>query len=146
MPPDLAAGEIPSPNPVAGDSALRYTVRRGDTLAGLSARLLGGPDRWPTLLEQHNAISRLEAGLRTITDPDLILVGESLAAPPATDALGRAGWHYYVQRGDSLWGIATRMYGDGVLWPRIAEANLDTVPEPSSLTPGLRLFVPASIH
>ena len=63
--------------------------------------------------------------------------------PVTADEAGLPGWPYHVQPGDSLWGIATRMYGQGRLWPRIADANTDTVPDPSRLQPGLLLFVPA---
>lgn len=42
------------------------------------------------------------------------------AAPAATTSGGRT---YKVQRGDTLWSIAKRTYGDGSQYKRIVEAN-----------------------
>ena len=42
------------------------------------------------------------------------------AAPAATTSGGRT---YRVQRGDTLWSIAKRTYGDGSQYRRIVEAN-----------------------
>ncbi|MCW0200878.1 MAG: CHAT domain-containing protein [Rhodanobacter thiooxydans] len=142
-PPDLAVHS--KVEPAAGsdrDEAL-YTVRRGDTLEGIAKRLLGDAREWTFILERHNAASALAPGLRRINDPDFLLAGEYLAVPVTEDDAGLPGWPYHVQRGDTLWGIATRMYGQGRLWPRIADANADLVPDPSRLQPGLLLFVPA---
>jgi 5'-nucleotidase len=48
------------------------------------------------------------------------------AAPaPATPAAKSPPVLYTVRRGDSLWSIAQRVYGQAALWPRIAEANQD---------------------
>jgi nucleoid-associated protein YgaU len=146
-----SAGEPPDPaveskiEPAAGafQGEALYTVRRGDTLEGIAKRLLGDAREWPFIRERHNAASRYVSGLRMIGDPDLLLAGEYLAVPVTEDDAGLPGWPYHVQRGDSLWGIATRMYGQGRLWPRIADANADLVPDPSRLQPGLLLFIPA---
>lgn len=142
-PPDLAVDSKVEPAAGAFEGETLYTVRRGDTLEGIAKRLLGDAREWTFILERHNAASRMMSGLRLIKDPDFLLAGEYLAVPVTEDDAGLPGWPYHVQRGDSLWGIATRMYGEGRLWPRIADANADLVPDPSRLQPGLRLFVPA---
>jgi nucleoid-associated protein YgaU len=142
-PPDPAVDAKTEAAAGAGRDEALYTVRRGDTLEGIATRLLGDSREWPVIVDRHNAASALWPGLRRIADPDFILAGEYLAVPVSTDDLGRAGWRYHVQPGDSLWGIAAHMYGRGRLWPLIAEANPESVPEPSRLRPGLRLFVPA---
>jgi hypothetical protein len=117
-----------------------YVVRSGDTLSGIAARLWGNAQAWPQLLERHNTFSQADARLRTITDPDYILVGE----PIASTSDSRGGWHYHVQRGDTLWGISARMYSDGSLWPRIADANTDIVTDPDLILPGMALHVPVA--
>ena len=38
---------------------------------------------------------------------------------------------YVVQVGDTLWGIAEKVYGDGSLYPEIFEANKDKIKNPS---------------
>ena len=117
-----------------------YVVRPGDTLSGIAARLWGNAQAWPRLLERHNTFSQTDPRLRTITDPDYIFVGEPIASPPDS----RGGWYYHVQRGDTLWGISARMYSDGSLWPRIADANTDIVTDPDLILPGMALHVPVS--
>jgi nucleoid-associated protein YgaU len=47
-------------------------------------------------------------------------VEEPVAAPAAGAASGKK---YVVQRGDTLWGIATRTYGDGKQYKKIVAAN-----------------------
>lgn len=117
-----------------------YVVRAGDTLSGIAARLWGNAQAWPELLERHNAVSQADPRLRTITDPDCIFVGEPIASP--SDSQG--GWYYHVQRGDTLWGISARMYNDGRLWPRIADANADIVRDAGLILPGMALHVPVT--
>jgi nucleoid-associated protein YgaU len=120
-----------------------YVVRRGDTLSGIAARLLGDTQRWPELVAaQRTRIGLSGARLRAITDPDRLYAGERLAVPPAIDELGRATWHYHVQRGDTLWSIAARMYGDGRLWRRIADGNEGSVTNADRIRPGQVLVVP----
>jgi nucleoid-associated protein YgaU len=51
------------------------------------------------------------------------------------------GW-YRVRRGDSLWRIADRWYGDGKSYPVIAGFNATRVPVPDRVRPRQRLRVP----
>jgi nucleoid-associated protein YgaU len=49
---------------------------------------------------------------------------------------------YDVQRGDTLWDIAKRLYGDGSMWKRIYELNQREIgPNPNLIRPGLKLRV-----
>lgn len=50
---------------------------------------------------------------------------------------------YTVQRGDTLWAIAARHYGDPLLWPVIHHANRSIVPNSHRIRPGQQLVVPA---
>lgn len=47
---------------------------------------------------------------------------------------------YIVQRGDTLWDIAVKMYGDGLRWQDIAKPN--NIQDPASLKVGVRLKIP----
>jgi len=47
-----------------------------------------------------------------------------------------------VARGESLWSLAARYLGDPLLWPRIYEANRETLPDPDVLEPGQVLVIP----
>lgn len=49
---------------------------------------------------------------------------------------------YTVVRGDSLWAIAKKFYGDGSLYTKIVEANRDKIKNPSLIYPGQKLVIP----
>lgn len=48
---------------------------------------------------------------------------------------------YIVKKGDTLWAIATRFYGSGPAWTRIASAN--AIKDPRRLGVGQRLVIPS---
>ena len=56
-----------------------YTVRRGDSLAGISARLLGAEKRWPELYAANEG-ARLD-DRHVLRDPRLIWPGLVLRVP-----------------------------------------------------------------
>lgn len=60
----------------------------------------------------------------------------SIPAGPATPI---AGGSYTVQRGDTLWSIATRHYGSGKRWRDIVGANPGLVPEQMAVGQAIRL-------
>ncbi len=110
-------------------SGVYHTVRRGDTLSGLA--------RWYGTSVQ--AIMQAN-GLRTTT----IFVGQVLFIP--TGGGGGGGHHscsqfYYVQRGDTLSGIA-RWFG--VSTSALAQAN--GISNPSRIYAGQRLCIPSGGH
>jgi nucleoid-associated protein YgaU len=49
---------------------------------------------------------------------------------------------YTIQAGDSLSKIAKREYGDANAWPRIHEANKDTIKNPDKIYPGQVINIP----
>lgn len=55
--------------------------------------------------------------------------------PPARET-------YVVQPGDTLSGIAKKVYGDLRLWPTIFEANRDKLSSPSLIRVGMELLIP----
>jgi nucleoid-associated protein YgaU len=69
--------------------------------------------------------------------------GGSSTAPPPETTKGTAGT-YTVQKGDSLWKIAERHYGDGSQWRRIYEANRDQIKDPDLIHPGQIFAIPAA--
>lgn len=50
---------------------------------------------------------------------------------------------YTTQKGDTLWSLATRFYGDGRQWKKIYEANRDVLPSSSEVAVGVALVIPA---
>jgi nucleoid-associated protein YgaU len=58
---------------------------------------------------------------------------------PAPEAATRT---YTVKKGDTLWEIADAMYGSGLQWPRIYNANKDTIDDPNRIKAGQVLRIP----
>lgn len=62
---------------------------------------------------------------------------------PGSAILGAAtGSAYTVKKGDTLWSIAKKHYGDGKKWRLILEANTGKVKTPKSLRAGTVLVIP----
>jgi nucleoid-associated protein YgaU len=62
-------------------------------------------------------------------------------APETQDARDATQRHE-VQKGETLWKIAEQYYGDGNLYPKIFEANRDTLKDPNLIKIGQRLRIP----
>jgi hypothetical protein len=70
-----------------------------------------------------------------------LLDAPPLPAPPRPDAAPPKT--YLVRPGDSLSRIALAQYGDGNAWPRIYEANRQTIGgDPNLIRPGQKLVIP----
>ena len=102
-----------------------HTVSLGEDLWKISETYYGTGYGWVDIAEVNN-----------ISSPDLIEVGQTLTIPerqieqstseePETIAgtTSIQGDTYTVIKGDHLWGIAVRAYGDGYKWVEIANAN-----------------------
>jgi nucleoid-associated protein YgaU len=126
MPAAAAAGPVGAPG---------YMVRRGDTLWSIAARFEGRGSAWPTLLADHNARVALGLGGEPIADPHRIRPGQWIHLR-TTDPSGGAYLTYHVRPGDTLSGIAWRLYGDARRWPWIARDNPDRIDDPDRIRAG----------
>ncbi|REC56071.1 LysM peptidoglycan-binding domain-containing protein [Rhodosalinus sediminis] len=63
-------------------------------------------------------------------------------AEASADAAGSGRRVVTVQRGNTLWGISRRTYGEGILYVRIFEANRDRIRDPDLIYPGQVFTVP----
>lgn len=104
-----------------------YTVKDGDTLWSIAEKHYGSGYNWVTLVKENN-----------LNNPDQIKTGDELKVPKAevirapednvsSTAVSQATT-YTVVKGDNLWNIAVREYGDGFVWTKIAKANNLTNP------------------
>lgn len=62
---------------------------------------------------------------------------------PPSEQKAPDGKTYKVEKGDSLWKIAEKMYGDGTKWPKIHDANKDKIENPDMIYPDQELIIPA---
>jgi nucleoid-associated protein YgaU len=67
--------------------------------------------------------------------------GRTTMAEATQDEWDSTQWHE-VKKGETLWKIAEHYYGDGSLYPKIFEANKDTLVNPDRIKIGQRLRIP----
>lgn len=99
-----------------------YTIKPGDDLWHISQSLYGSGYNWVDLADANN-----------LSNPSIVYVGTKLvvpnvkpreATPTPTPVVNKiTGSTYTIQKGDYLWDIAVRAYGDGYKWVEIAKAN-----------------------
>ena len=71
-----------------------------------------------------------------------VVGGSSSTASPQEGLPVGAPRMYTVQKGDSLWKIAKRFYGNGEDWYRIHDANRNVIENPDLIQPGWKLRIP----
>jgi nucleoid-associated protein YgaU len=67
---------------------------------------------------------------------------EPLIPVPAPVSQPRSATNYTVKKGDSLWIIASKMYGNPLKWPVIFRANTAKIKNPNRIYPGQVLEIP----
>lgn len=82
-------------------------------------------------------VSRVETPFKR-EEPETIAELETGTAPESGIRLSLVT----VQPGNTLWGIASRNYGEGILYVRVYEANKDRIRDPDLIYPGQVFEVP----
>jgi nucleoid-associated protein YgaU len=49
---------------------------------------------------------------------------------------------HVIEKGDTLWALAKRFYGDGNAYPRIFEANREVIKDPDLIFVGQKIRIP----
>ena len=63
-------------------------------------------------------------------------------APPKAQTSPKNKGSYVVRRGDTLWGISKKYYGNGAQYSKIFNANRDKIKNPNLIYPGQKLVIP----
>jgi len=120
-----------------------YVVVKGDSLWKIAQKNYNDGYKWNEIAKANN-----------LKNPSSIEVGQKLIIPSlekkevlTTDS-GKGETtittgEYKVVRGDNLWKIAVRAYGDGYQWTKIWQANKAKLVNPNGLEIGMLLTIPS---
>lgn len=93
----------------------KHKVAAGETLWQLAEKYFDSGYNWVDIAQANN-----------LQNPNYVEIGQELQIPEAERRMPTAtitGESYTVVKGDNLWSIAVRAYGDGFAWTKIAQAN-----------------------
>lgn len=160
--PVIAMRDLPVAQVEAGATAERdeqvqatqfvaYTVQRGEDLWEIARRFYGDGTRYIDVFEANR--DREMPGGERLTDPRLVRSGWVLHLPLPAERFEIEGGTitYEVVRGDHLWGISSRLLGDGFRWVEIWEANRHRempgrpFSDPNLIYPGWKLVLPGDL-
>ena len=122
-----------------------YTIVVGDTLWSISEKTYGSGYNWVNIAKANNLANpgQIFAGNKLIL-PSVnlkdatVMTGEDEAQVSRTVRI--ADETYAIVKGDDLWNIAVRSYGDGYQWVKIAKSN--NLANPGLIHPGNVLKIP----
>lgn len=102
-----------------------YTVEKGDTLWAISEIAYGSGYNWTDIKTANNLKSdKIDVGQK-LTLPEVATKEPTATTKIVTssDVNQISGDSYTVEKGDTLWNISVRAYGDGYQWVNVAKAN-----------------------
>lgn len=140
--PSIAASPTTQPTEMKNGEKV-YTVVSGDNLWSIAEKFYQSGYNWVDIAKANN-----------LSDPQTINQGNELVIPSVTpdqqtvttsapqivQPNSITGNTYTVQKGDDLWSIAVRAYGDGYKWVDIAKAN--NLENPDLVFSGNSLTIP----
>jgi len=147
--PSQDLGAAPRPQPVAINQKT-YTIAKGDLLADIAKKNYGDASKWQKIVDANKGLdpNRLKVGQKIVL-PDLAPDADDSktpalggSAPKPSDITAASGKTYTVAKGDNLYKIATKAYGDGSKWKKILDANKSTLSSPEKLKVGMKLTIP----
>lgn len=127
-----------------------HVIKAGETLWSIAQQYYQSGYNWVDIAETNG-----------LGDGNLLAIGSQISIPnvptriPGETPRPRAvsqqvivsasidGSGHTVAPGESLWSIAVDTYQDGYQWPRLFDANSDTIKNPSSLEVGQVLRIPS---
>lgn len=148
--------DVAPPPPVKKDQAPPkvHVVKKGETLWDISRQYYGAPSMKKTKII-HDANKALIPNPSRDLRPDMRLVIPSLDETRVGSASGGRDQRsllsgtgepgkksYVVQKNDTLWGIAQRLYGDPTAWKKILAANSGVLKKATDLKEDMRLTLP----
>lgn len=121
-----------------------YKVEKGDHLWKIAEKFYGSGYNWVEIAKANNLKNpgALNAGQELKLPKVAVITIEKKTATVTEPAKAESisGESYTVVKGDHLWSIAVRAYGDGYKWTEIAKAN--NLTHPSYIEVGQELKLP----
>lgn len=123
-------------NPTA--EVKNHNVQEGDSLWSIAEKYYGSGYNWVDIANENNLVN-----------PDVLIIGSELIIPVVEKRMATiidpqpvviSGDRYTVVKGDNLWSIAVRAYGDGYRWTELAKAN--NLQNPGVIHPGNVFIIP----
>ncbi len=113
-----------------------YTIKPGDDLWSISEDIYQDGYKWveiakinklenPGLIHVGNKLMIPKISLAAAQKENVVVKMDSTVSPQNRIVQNNSilGNTYTIKKGDNLWDIAVRAYGDGFRWPEIAKAN-----------------------
>ena len=122
------SGELTQPT-AAVSLPVEHTVTAGETLWAISQRYYTSGYNWVDIARVNNLKNgNILAVGQKLTIPDIsvrkpVVVEQQVKVTPVVKSAAISGDKYTVLKGDNLWTISVRAYGDGFRWKEIAGAN-----------------------
>lgn len=120
-----------------------HKVEKGENLWSIATNYYGDGFKWVDIATENKLenASNIEVGQELIIpNVEDMKVTVSKNDDELTTENSITSDSYQVQKGDSLWSIAVRSYGDGYAWTKIAKAN--NVLNPNVIHTGNVLLLP----
>ncbi len=120
-------GTVPGISTEKEPTLKTYRVVKGDTLWSIAEKSYGSGFNWVDIAKENNLSNpnSIEIG-QVLTIPDVPVKELTVKTTKSEEPI--SGATYEVVRGDNLWKIALRAYGDGYRWVDIAKENKLTNP------------------
>jgi nucleoid-associated protein YgaU len=126
------------------DDSGKYEVVKGDSLWKISTEKYGNGYAWAEIAKANELVnpSAIEVGQKLIIPEKVIVNGKEFGVIGTANSSVLVGGEYQVVRGDSLWRIAVKAYGDGYQWVKIWDENRTKLPNANGLEIGMMLMIP----
>ncbi len=140
---------------VPGELPESYKVSRGDNLWKIAEKVYGSGYNFVDIAKENNIkdANSIEVGMelkipkvaaRNPTATNIAVDDNNLVASKTNQGkVTIESDKYTTQKGDYLWDIAIRSYGDGYAWVKIYQANREKIgANPGVLYSGIELVIP----
>lgn len=141
---DVVVEKLEDGTKVPAELPEKVTVERGQHLWAIAEKYYGSGYNYVDIAKANNLsnASQLEVGQELVLPKVAVKeIGSVKVAKPETEVANKIeGETYKVAKGDHLWNIALRAYGDGYKWAEIAKIN--GISHPNYIEVGQELKLP----